>query len=238
MKFLSAGVLAGPALMMALPATATIVDNTNLVSPFYYNGTGSVQGHFTVDTENGVEAAIRTSIRGGGGGPITPTGDVYNAPVGLDAAGTHALWNFDYSVNPGSTVGTYAVIDIFDVNTNKGALFTDSLTTRGSPGLGDATMGNGYENSENLNFSFLKNSLLFNATVPDTFDISLTVYDGTTNQPLAFVSEQVDVGAVPEPSTWAMMMLGFCGVGFMAYRRKQQSQAAPVGLAPVSNWRS
>ena len=27
-------------------------------------------------------------------------------------------------------------------------------------------------------------------------------------------------GAVPEPSTWAMMLLGFAGVGFMAYRRK------------------
>jgi hypothetical protein len=26
--------------------------------------------------------------------------------------------------------------------------------------------------------------------------------------------------AVPEPSTWAMMILGFCGIGFMAYRRK------------------
>ena len=26
--------------------------------------------------------------------------------------------------------------------------------------------------------------------------------------------------AVPEPSTWAMMILGFFGVGFMAYRRK------------------
>lgn len=26
-------------------------------------------------------------------------------------------------------------------------------------------------------------------------------------------------GAVPEPSTWAMMMLGFAGLGFMAYRR-------------------
>jgi hypothetical protein len=25
---------------------------------------------------------------------------------------------------------------------------------------------------------------------------------------------------VPEPSTWAMMILGFCGVGFLAYRRK------------------
>jgi hypothetical protein len=29
------------------------------------------------------------------------------------------------------------------------------------------------------------------------------------------------VAAVPEPSTWAMMILGFCGLGFMAYRRKQ-----------------
>jgi hypothetical protein len=28
--------------------------------------------------------------------------------------------------------------------------------------------------------------------------------------------------AVPEPSTWAMMLLGFAGVGFMAYRRKSK----------------
>ena len=28
--------------------------------------------------------------------------------------------------------------------------------------------------------------------------------------------------AVPEPSTWAMMILGFVGLGFMAYRRKNQ----------------
>ena len=31
--------------------------------------------------------------------------------------------------------------------------------------------------------------------------------------------------AVPEPSTWAMMILGFMGVGFMAYRRKSQGTA-------------
>jgi hypothetical protein len=29
--------------------------------------------------------------------------------------------------------------------------------------------------------------------------------------------------SVPEPSTWAMMILGFMGVGFMAYRRKSQA---------------
>jgi hypothetical protein len=31
------------------------------------------------------------------------------------------------------------------------------------------------------------------------------------------------VDAVPEPSTWAMMILGFCGVGFMAYRRRSSA---------------
>ena len=32
-------------------------------------------------------------------------------------------------------------------------------------------------------------------------------------------------GAVPEPSTWAMMILGFAGVGFMAYRQRNQTAA-------------
>lgn len=30
-------------------------------------------------------------------------------------------------------------------------------------------------------------------------------------------------GAVPEPATWAMMLLGFMGVGFVAYRRRAGS---------------
>jgi hypothetical protein len=28
------------------------------------------------------------------------------------------------------------------------------------------------------------------------------------------------IAPVPEASTWAMMILGFSGIGFMAYRRK------------------
>jgi hypothetical protein len=31
------------------------------------------------------------------------------------------------------------------------------------------------------------------------------------------------VAAVPEPSTWAMMIMGFAGIGFMAYRRRNQA---------------
>lgn len=36
------------------------------------------------------------------------------------------------------------------------------------------------------------------------------------------------VAAVPEPSTWAMMILGFAGVGFMAYRRKGKPALAKI----------
>jgi choice-of-anchor C domain-containing protein len=34
--------------------------------------------------------------------------------------------------------------------------------------------------------------------------------------------------AVPEPSTWAMMILGFCGLSFMTYRRKRNGAALSV----------
>ena len=38
--------------------------------------------------------------------------------------------------------------------------------------------------------------------------------------------EITNISAVPEASTWAMMLLGFLGVGFLAYRRKSGSGAA------------
>jgi hypothetical protein len=49
-----------------------------------------------------------------------------------------------------------------------------------------------------------------------------TIYDSG----LAFAGVTVDgtpvTGAVPEPSTWAMIILGFAGVGYMSYRRRKQ----------------
>lgn len=39
--------------------------------------------------------------------------------------------------------------------------------------------------------------------------------------PAAVLNLETSVAAVPEPSTWAMMILGFAGVGFIAYRRRQ-----------------
>jgi hypothetical protein len=38
-------------------------------------------------------------------------------------------------------------------------------------------------------------------------------------------------GAVPEPSTWAMMLVGFAGLGYAGYRRAGQTAADPVGAS-------
>jgi hypothetical protein len=49
---------------------------------------------------------------------------------------------------------------------------------------------------------------------------------GIVNEGIGSESFQVlGVSAVPEPSTWAMMILGFLGIGFVAHRRK--TNAAP-----------
>jgi hypothetical protein len=58
-------------------------------------------------------------------------------------------------------------------------------------------------------------SLSFTATLAYAYDAAGA---GPSNTTSGIVVTQV--AAVPEPSTWAMMILGFFGVGFMAYRRK------------------
>jgi len=34
---------------------------------------------------------------------------------------------------------------------------------------------------------------------------------------------------VPEPATWVMMLLGFCGLGFMTYRRRTEIANSAMG---------
>jgi hypothetical protein len=189
-------------------ASATIIDNTTLTAG-WHNGTGTVDGHFTVDQENGVELGLRAGIRFVG--PITPTGNVYTAPLS-PTGDALALWNFEYSYDPGVNTGTVTTIAIAD---NLGHSFPAFPLFP----FDNTAAGTASQNSENIGF-FPFGFAGFNPTVPAIYTIDLTM-DSATGSPLGSVEIQVDVGAVPEPSTWAMMILGFCGLGFMAYRRKQ-----------------
>jgi hypothetical protein len=46
------------------------------------------------------------------------------------------------------------------------------------------------------------------------------------NDPGYLSLDAVSVTFAPEPSTWAMMLLGFAGIGYAGYRRSQSSAAA------------
>lgn len=55
-----------------------------------------------------------------------------------------------------------------------------------------------------------------------TFASNTTGFSGNETYPTAFgpALDNVSVAPVPEPATWAMMIIGFAGVGFLAYRRR------------------
>jgi PEP-CTERM motif len=76
--------------------------------------------------------------------------------------------------------------------------------------------------------SDILNSIVWNAnTTGDASDQAISSDGGATwfspsgLTPGAYEVDSIAT-AVPEPSTWAMMLLGFAGVGFMAYRRKSK----------------
>lgn len=59
-----------------------------------------------------------------------------------------------------------------------------------------------------------------------TFDhLALTSFDRNNVGSPAFLTVTA-VAGVPEPSTWAMMFVGFIGVAFVAYRRSRKSNGA------------
>jgi hypothetical protein len=55
-----------------------------------------------------------------------------------------------------------------------------------------------------------------------TFTVNVNGLTVTTQHDTDIAGTITAVAAVPEPSTWAMMILGFAGLGFMGYRRKSK----------------
>jgi len=94
---------------------------------------------------------------------------------------------------------------------------------------------NGHFNGFSLNneFAFAGNNYVLQISggilavrlESDPFGLSfvngyINIGDNSVTGKTPFVPQ---VSAVPEPSTWALMVLGFCGVGFMALRRGNQA---------------
>ena len=48
---------------------------------------------------------------------------------------------------------------------------------------------------------------------PDDFQVSVTLPDGFSIE---------GIGGVPEPSTWAMLLIGFAAIGIAGYRKSRR----------------
>lgn len=218
------------AAMVLAPATASAdeIFNTSLASPGVYFGTGNANSGFTVlDTTNTdgstLELALEAVTRFVG--PITPTVNDYTA---LASAGPRASWDFVFSVNTGTaalSAYTYS-LGIEDDTTHTSYSFDPTLlpdnAQHGAFGCSGCAINlgnNGFQNSENLGFSFLATPLSFNPSAPDTYTITLSAnpVSGTNTDP----SVSINVNAeTPEPATWALMGGGLLVLGLAAVRRR------------------
>jgi hypothetical protein len=66
---------------------------------------------------------------------------------------------------------------------------------------------------------------------PDWLRIGTDIVGGDPAPTFNMAFSLEGVNAVPEPATWAMMILGFAGVGFMAYRRSRKDQGLALAAA-------
>lgn len=89
---------------------------------------------------------------------------------------------------------------------------------------------NGVDTGIGLPFGFPAFEILHAFSITSGFVTGLNTLDFViqdTGPPLAFRVESL-TSAVPELSTWAMMLLGFAGLGFAAYRRSQRVAALNI----------
>jgi hypothetical protein len=130
-------------------------------------------------------------------------------------------------LNP--TTGFTATYNSFtpDANASEGFIF---LTIYNQT-TGTQVYGNEFQSPSAISSFIAANTFAANTTYNYEIDYS-NRFDGVDPNSGNNTTQGFDVrtdgtfatgiGAVPEPSTWAMLILGFAGVGFMAYRRKSK----------------
>lgn len=214
---------------LTLLATASIglSSSANAVTVFqngsFEQGLASI-GQFT--TLNGGDSASITGWTVGGGlNSIDYIGSYWTAADGSRSLDLNGLV-------PGSISQTFSVISgqtynvTFDLAGNPAGGPTPKTITSSA---GATVVFSSFDTTGKSlsSMGWTPVSFEFTATGPTatlTFESTTTGPSGNGDYPTAFgpALDNVSVTAVPEPSTWAMMLLGFVGVGFAAFRRKSK----------------
>jgi hypothetical protein len=167
-------------------------------------------------------------------GSFTQSGITFLAQEGnqwADLAGSNSNSTEGFGTSISTVVGQFYDVSFWVGNViNPGGFFGISTTVNafvnGLPAFTAVnTSGNGTTQTwQHYNFQTLATSATttFSFINADPFSDYLSGLDNV---------QIIEIAAVPEPSTWAMLILGFAGVGFMAYRRSRKDQG--LALAAV-----
>lgn len=201
-----------------------LVMDTELAAPGVYFGSGNFNTHYAVDTAGGVEIGLKSKIRGDATDSIAPVGDVYVIGLGNKVS-------FDYSVNadingdaPVDLSDVTALLTIFNLGTGQSASFDPSSTSAQLGNTFNASTG-GYQNSEQLAF-FPSDGFSLNTNATYLVRLSLTNVPGVEGTMSVDNVIQYGAGGIPEPTAWALLVLGFGGAGAALRRRRGAAVAA------------
>jgi hypothetical protein len=229
LKLLAAG---GAAVSISSAAQATLVYDTSLASPGFYNGSGNPNEGFTVNTVGGIELGLGVNNRFVG--PVHPTSsNVYDVAVGFSTVPL-AKWNFEYSVNLGNSGSTLGQVNTRLTITNLANLeafsfdpFTipdnahfDGSTTHNGGGALPTDIG--FQNSENLSFFPLGPAFGWDPAAAGSYLITLALVN-EAGAPIFSVEEQIN--ATPIPATLPLFATGLGALGLLARRRKRKAIA-------------
>jgi hypothetical protein len=155
---------------------------------------------------SGVLPGMTGSFSGGGTVQNGTTPNQYAMPAG-DFTNYLAIQAGQQEVISFATVQNFFGFLLGSADTYNTFVFKLGSTTEGSfTGADLLTPGNGDQFSPLTN-GYVRFSGAFDTVILGTGDTNALEIDNIS-------------AAVPEPSTWAMMILGFLSVGFMAYRSK------------------
>ncbi len=151
-------------------------------------------------------------------------------------AAVHPLGNLD-PVNAGSynetdAAGAIAVEGTFTLTAGSETSLSATIATgkKGSytPGVLELFKGATLIDSIALVFNGSTYTASFTDLLgPGNYTAEIT---GTVNVARLGIGGTVSTDAIPEPSTWAMLMLGFAGLGYAAYRRNTKGQPSAVAI--------
>jgi hypothetical protein len=225
-------VLALGSLATAMSANAAQVDLSSFVNAnlnTYYNGSVYPPNGGPI-TIGGIDFNLN-SLPGGGTGIVqTSAGgnpDSYTIPIGVVGATTvYTIINSAFGVAPytvGSLTFTGSGGATYVYNLTEGDNIRDHATTGYNILAPNVFATENFGAGDRLDVQQIILPSVFGSQtlVSATFT---GLNNGNGDPFLAAIT--TTAGAVPEPSSWAMMLVGFAGLGFAGYRRKTTAQAA------------